>query len=174
MMKTQQAADHSTAGDACQSVEMDLISEEAAPLQKALFFLRRGARFARIRARLLRHRLSRRKRNRDRMDVKPELEAFRPGDVVRVKSRKEILETLDGWRRYKGCRFMDEMWKYCGGTYTVYKKVNFILNEKTVRMRRFSHVYLLEGLICDGTWPFKNCDRSCFYFWRAEWLERVR
>jgi hypothetical protein len=172
--ETTQESVYSIEEKMCQSIEMDLLSEDATAFQKMLFFVKRALRFLRIRMRLLNYNLDQRIKKGDKTGVKPELETFKPGDEVRVKSKEDISKTLDGWKRYKGCRFMDEMWKYCGGTHKVYKKVNFILNEKTIKMRRFNHVYLLEGLICEGTWPFKNCDRSCFYFWRAEWLEKVK
>jgi hypothetical protein len=160
--------------DMCQLNELNLMGEEASPFEKGLHFGKRILRFLRNRMVLLNYTLNRRILKKDGMVVKPAAETFHPGDKVRVKSKKEISRTLDGWKRYKGCRFMDEMWRYCGGTYKVYKKVNTMLDEKTMKMRRCTHVYILEGLICEGSWPFKQCDRSCFYFWRAEWLEKVK
>ena len=100
-------------------------------------------------------------------------QVLKPGDVVRVRSKQEILSTLDGWRRYRGCRFMEEMWKYCGGEYRVLKRVNHILDEKNVKLRRCKDMVILDGLICGGSWPFKECDRSCYFFWKEAWLEKV-
>jgi hypothetical protein len=34
-------------------------------------------------------------------------------------------------------------------------------------------VAILDGVICNGTEDFGPCDRSCFFFWREEWLEKV-
>jgi len=28
-------------------------------------------------------------------------------------------------------------------------------------------------LHCQGTSDYGRCDRSCFYFWREEWLEKI-
>jgi hypothetical protein len=27
--------------------------------------------------------------------------------------------------------------------------------------------------MCQGTKDFGRCDRSCFFFWREEWLEKL-
>jgi hypothetical protein len=35
-----------------------------------------------------------------------------------------------------------------------------------------SPTVLLDGVMCDGT-EHGGCDRSCFLFWREEWLKRV-
>jgi hypothetical protein len=98
---------------------------------------------------------------------------FQPGEMVRVRSKAEIMPTLDGMKRYEGCRFMDEMWQFCGGTYKILKKVNQMVDEREVKLMKLKNVYILEGLICEGSWPFTSCDRSCFYFWKAVWLEKV-
>ena len=95
------------------------------------------------------------------------------GDRVRVRPRKDIQSTLDSWNEAKGCGFMEEMWKYCGTEQRVYKRVNRFLDENQYRTRKANGIVLLEGLICEGTIDFGACDRSCFFFWREEWLERL-
>lgn len=98
---------------------------------------------------------------------------FREGDVVRVKSRAGIRKTLSAWNDLKGCGFMEEMWVYCDTTHRIYKTVHQFLDERDYRVRKCSGVYLLEGAQCRGTADFGACDRSCYYFWRGEWLEKV-
>jgi hypothetical protein len=95
------------------------------------------------------------------------------GDRVRVKSREEIQATLDSWNRLKGCDIMEEMWPYCGTTQRVLKRVERFLDERDYRVKRCKGIVLLEGLICEGTVDYGPCDRSCYYFWREEWLEKI-
>lgn len=95
------------------------------------------------------------------------------GDLVRVRPREEILATLDAWKELKGCYFMPEMWAYAGTTQRVLKPVERIVDERDYRVRKCRGVVLLEGAICPGTELFGKCDRSCFFFWREEWLEKI-
>ena len=95
------------------------------------------------------------------------------GDLVRVRSKKEIDATLDGWNRLGGCAFMEEMQNYCDTERRIFKKVNQFLDERDYLMKKTKKIYLLEGVYCHGTKDFGPCDRSCFYFWREEWLEPI-
>ena len=98
---------------------------------------------------------------------------FHPGDRVRIKTRQEIQSSLDNWDELKGCGFMEEMWPYCGSEQTIFKRVGRFLDERDYRVKQVRGIYLLEGIICGGTVDFGPCDRSCFFFWREEWLEKV-
>lgn len=102
--------------------------------------------------------------------TKPNLE---PGDLVRVRSQEEIKETLNRWKQLKGCAFMEEMWTYCGSKQRVFKRVGQFLDERDYLVKRCSGIFILEGVICEGTKDFGACDRSCYFFWREEWLERA-
>ncbi len=95
-----------------------------------------------------------------------------PGDVVRVRSREEILGTLDHWSRLKGCSFMEEMWPYCGTRQTVLKRVSRFIDERDYRFKKCRGVVLLSGVMCEGVKDIKGCDRSCLFFWKEEWLEK--
>ncbi len=95
------------------------------------------------------------------------------GDWVRIRSMDEIRGTLDADRRLRGCRFMPEMEPYCGTIQRVYKPVERYLNEWDYTLRKAKGLVLLENLFCQGVTDSGRCDRSCFYFWRAEWLEKV-
>lgn len=109
-------------------------------------------------------------RNREKLKVETPLKT---GDVVRVRAKKEIQETLDRWNQLKGCGFMEEMWPYCGTTQKVLKRVERFLDERDYLIKKCKGIVLLENVICQGTKDFGPCDRSCFYFWREEWLEKV-
>jgi hypothetical protein len=95
------------------------------------------------------------------------------GDLVRVRTREEIQATLNanGWLR--GCKFMPEMAQFCGTTQRVFKPVNRFLNECDYTVRKTRGIVLLENVFCQGVAGAGECDRSCFYFWRVEWLERM-
>jgi hypothetical protein len=95
------------------------------------------------------------------------------GDLVRVRSKEEIQNTLNKWNKLRGCSFMEEMWPYCGTQQRVFKRVEKFLDERDYLMKRCKSVILLEGVFCDGTKDFGPCDRSCFYFWSDEWLEKI-
>jgi hypothetical protein len=95
------------------------------------------------------------------------------GDTVRVRSRQEIEATLDRWGYLKGCGFLSEMAGYCGTTRKVLKRVERFIDERDYRLKKASGIVLLEGLMCSGMSSTGRCDRSCLFFWREEWLEKL-
>ncbi|HVU11465.1 MAG TPA: hypothetical protein VHD90_09310 [Phototrophicaceae bacterium] len=103
----------------------------------------------------------------------PTVIEFKPGDWVRVRSREEIEATLSSWGELKGCGFMAEMLPYCGTTQRVFKSVRRFVDERDYQPKRCRGLVLLEGVICEGTTLYGPCDRSCYYFWREEWLEKL-
>lgn len=98
---------------------------------------------------------------------------LKAGDMVRVRSREEIRATLDRWGELKGCAFMDNMAPYCGTVQRVLKPVERFMDERDYRMKKVKGLILLEGAICQGHPVLGHCDRSCFFFWREEWLEKI-
>ena len=103
----------------------------------------------------------------------PEPIGLKPGDLVRIKSKEEIGQTLDAWGSLKGCAFMKEMEKYCNTKQRVFKPVQRFIDESDYQVKSVSGLVLLERLICEGTATFGRCDCGCFYFWRVEWLEKI-
>lgn len=98
---------------------------------------------------------------------------FKPGDAVRIRSIKQIEGTLSIWRELKGCKFLPEMHAYCGTIQRVLKPVERFVDERDYQVKKSRGVYLLEGVICQGTSTYGRCDRACFYFWRDEWLDGI-
>ena len=96
-----------------------------------------------------------------------------PGDLVRVRSKKEIYDTLDQWNRCRGCDIMEEMEPYFGTEQKVFKRVEKFLDERDYKIKKCSGIVILDGVLCEGTNDYGPCDRSCFYFWREEWLEKI-
>jgi hypothetical protein len=103
--------------------------------------------------------------------------ALQPGELVRVKSYRDILATCDRSNRNRGMRFDAEMVPYCGGTYRVLKRVSRIIDEMTGRMETLRNpCIVLEGVVCQARYSECRlfCPRSIYPYWREIWLERVR
>jgi hypothetical protein len=99
-----------------------------------------------------------------------------PGDLVRVKSYCEILETLDQGNRNRGLYFDAEMVPYCGRVFRVLKRVRKIVNEKTGVLQELkTPCIVLEGVVCQSRYSECRlfCPRSIYAYWREIWLERV-
>jgi hypothetical protein len=95
------------------------------------------------------------------------------GDLVEVKSVKEIMATLDRNWKLKGLMFMPEMVRFAGRRFRVHKAVRKIMMEATGELRTVrTPTVLLKEVFCDGA-AHGNCDRSCYCFWREEWLRKV-
>jgi hypothetical protein len=98
---------------------------------------------------------------------------LRPGEWVEVRSRNEILATLDGEARLGALPFMPEMLRFCGQRFTVYKRADKTCDtiDKTGARRLYDTVHL-AGLRCDGS-AHGGCEASCLMFWKEAWLKRV-
>ncbi len=98
---------------------------------------------------------------------------LKPGELVRVKSKEEILRTLNDKLLNRGMGFEEEMSRYCGQTARVSARIERCLDEKTGRMLEMkSPCIVLEGVICAGAYNV-SCPREFVPFWREIWLERV-
>lgn len=98
---------------------------------------------------------------------------LRKGEVVQVRSREEILATLDPDGTLGGLPFMPEMLQYAGQTFTVHARADKTCD--TVNMtgtsREMERTVHLSGLRCDGS-AHGGCQARCLLFWREEWLRR--
>lgn len=98
---------------------------------------------------------------------------LRPGDLVRIKSKKEIVATLDETNHNRGLSFDVEMANYCGRTARVGARVNRLVDERTGEMIEIgSDCIILEGVVCTGDY-YRFCTRSIYPYWREIWLEKV-
>jgi len=97
---------------------------------------------------------------------------LKPGEYVEVKTKEEIVFTLDKKGRNRGLAFTPEMLKYCGKRYRVLKRIDRMIDQNTGRMRKISNTVLLENVLCDGGFH-KNCPLNCYCLWREAWLKRV-
>ena len=92
------------------------------------------------------------------------------GDWVEVRSKEEILRTLDKDGRLEGMPFMPEMFSFCGGRFQVYKRAHKTCDTVfPVRGRRVDHAVHLETR-CDGS-AHGGCQATCLLFWKDAWLK---
>jgi hypothetical protein len=119
--------------------------------------------------------------------------AMSSGAWVQVRSREEILATLDEHGCLNGMPFMPEMLPYCGKTLQVWKRAHKTCD--TIYQsgaRRLEHtVHLAEMHVvgsrrsarsetscerietrCDGS-AHGGCEAACLLFWNEAWLEPV-
>lgn len=98
------------------------------------------------------------------------------GDWVTVRSKDEILDTLNGRLRHKGLFFDVEMLPFCGGTYRILSRVDRLIDDITGLMREpKSNCFILEGVACGGCRSRARmfCPRSIYPYWHEAWLRRA-
>ena len=102
---------------------------------------------------------------------------LRATDWVEVRSKEEILATLDENGRLEGLPFMPQMLQYCGQRFQVFKRAGKTCSE--VRgptgvvyvSRRLRDTVHLEHR-CDGR-AYGGCQAGCLIFWKEAWLKHV-
>jgi hypothetical protein len=98
---------------------------------------------------------------------------LRPGELVRVRSKAEIMGTLNGDRLNRGMGFEEEMARHCGREARVLRRVDRCIDEATGRLLHMRNpCIVLEDTVCEGAYN-ATCPRSIPAFWREIWLERV-
>jgi hypothetical protein len=97
---------------------------------------------------------------------------LQPGERVRVKSKEEIVATLDrnGWNRKM--EFSREMLPFCGKVFTVLRRVDRIIRDHTGEMTTIKDTVILDGLTYKD-FVRRAPPRAEWMFWRECWLERV-
>jgi hypothetical protein len=97
---------------------------------------------------------------------------LRAGEWVEVRSKAEILATLDANAQLDGLPLMPQMLKYCGQRFKVYKRAHKTCDTVfPVRGRRMSDAVHLDTR-CDGE-AYGGCQAGCLLFWKEAWLRRV-
>jgi hypothetical protein len=99
--------------------------------------------------------------------------AARSGDWVEVRSKEEILATLDERGCVDGMPFMPEMLQFCGRRLQVFKRAHKTCDtvNKTGGRRLTAAVHLEEAR-CDGA-AHGGCQARCLIVWKEAWLRRV-
>jgi hypothetical protein len=94
------------------------------------------------------------------------------GDWVEVRSKEEILETLDADGRLDGMPLMPEMFQFCGKTFQVDKRAHKSCDYTTpypFRSRWIEKTVLLDTR-CDGS-AHGGCQAGCTILWKEAWLK---
>ena len=102
-----------------------------------------------------------------------EVLGLQPGELVQVRSREEIIATLDKNKKNRGLLFDGEMLPFCGGIYRVLRRVHHIVNEQNGKMMDMKYpCIVLEGVFCKSDYN-RFCPRAIYCYWRENWLQRV-
>jgi len=98
---------------------------------------------------------------------------LRAGEWVQVRSKEEILRTLDARGQLDELPFMTEMLRYCGRTFQVSKRAHKTCDPAVgIIGRSMANAVHLENLRCDGA-AHDGCEADCLIFWKEAWLKRV-
>ena len=101
---------------------------------------------------------------------------LKPGELVRVKSYEQILDTIDASASNRGLGFNAELVPFCGKVFRVRSRLERFIDEKTGKMRKMkTPAIVLDGVYCQSLYSGKRilCPRAIFLWWREIWLERV-
>jgi hypothetical protein len=96
---------------------------------------------------------------------------FRAGDWVQVRSKEEILRTLDANGRLDELPFMPEMLEFCGKVLRIGKRAHKTCDPALgIGGRKMSHTVHLENIRCNGA-AHDGCEAGCLIFWKEAWLK---
>ena len=93
------------------------------------------------------------------------------GDIVEVRSKEEILATLDRDGRLEGLPFMPQMFEYCGRKLKVVARAHKTCDVVGGKGRRIKDAIHLDTR-CDGR-AYGGCQVACLLFWKLAWVRPV-
>jgi hypothetical protein len=102
------------------------------------------------------------------------MRGFQPGELVQIRTKGEIRETISPSGKNRGLWFDREMLPYCGHKARVKTKVERFIDESSGRLVELaSDCYILDDVVChasrsDGRW---FCPRAIYPWWREAWLQ---
>jgi hypothetical protein len=99
--------------------------------------------------------------------------SYKAGDWVVVRSKAEILATLDDEGCLDGMPFMPEMFAYCGMRMRVHRRAHKACDTIAgMSSRRLPESVLLWSVRCSGG-AHNGCEAQCSVFWQTAWLQRA-
>jgi hypothetical protein len=105
--------------------------------------------------------------------VEPDRLNLHAGELVEIRSREEILATLDSRGERDSLPFMPEMEAWCGAQVRVFRRVDKVFDWILASgLRRMRDTVILEGLRCDGCYH-GDCQADCPFLWKEAWLRRA-
>jgi hypothetical protein len=112
----------------------------------------------------------------DDVSVHPDTERdavmLKAGDWVEVRSKDEILRSLDRRGRLDELPFMPQMFKYCGQRFRVFKRAHKTCDTVDQTGGRSLPDTVHLDLRCDGA-AYGGCQAACLIFWKEAWLKPV-
>jgi hypothetical protein len=109
----------------------------------------------------------------DRKTSPKEVLDLQPGEIVRVKTKPEIEQTLNSGSKNRGLWFDREMHRFCGGEFRVAAVVRNIVDEASGKMLAMNTACIvLEGVAATGEY-LGLCPQNELIYWRECWLERL-
>lgn len=97
---------------------------------------------------------------------------LRAGEWVEVRSKEEILRTLDRKGQLDGMPFMPEMFAFCGKRFRVFRRAHKTCDTVfPIRSLRVADTVHLDTR-CDGQ-AHGGCQAGCLLFWKEGWLRRL-
>ena len=95
------------------------------------------------------------------------------GEWVQIRSKEEILRTLDKNGRLENMPLMPEMFAYCGKRMRVFKRAHKSCDTiNPLSTRSMPNSVLLGNIRCDGS-AHGGCEAQCAVFWKEAWLKPV-
>lgn len=92
------------------------------------------------------------------------------GDWVEVRSKDEILATLNKNGKLEELPFMPEMFAFCGKRFRVYRRAHKTCDTvNDYKGRKMKDSVHLDGLRCNGQ-AHGGCEAACLIFWKTAWL----
>src|SRR5262245_55265583 len=97
---------------------------------------------------------------------------LKPDDWVIVRSKEEILSTLDKNGRLEELPFMPQMFQFCGQRLQVYRHVHKLCGAGRLQGNRMFNTVNLKSVRCDGQ-AYGGCETQCMILWKEAWLKRA-
>jgi hypothetical protein len=94
------------------------------------------------------------------------------GDWVEVRSKEEILRSLDENGRLENLPFMPQMFEYCGRKFRVLKRAHKTCDTVNYTGGRSLPDGIHLDLRCNGQ-AYGGCQAACLIFWKEAWLKPV-
>jgi hypothetical protein len=101
-------------------------------------------------------------RNRNKLTV---------GEWVEVRSKEEILRTLDKNGQLDGMPFMPEMFQFCNKRFKVHKRAHKTCDPDCRSHSLYRTVHLETR--CDGS-AHGECQAGCLLYWKEAWLKPIK
>ena len=103
----------------------------------------------------------------------PQSLGLKAGEWVEVRSKAEVLATLDKNGRLEELPFMPQMMQYFSKKLRVHKRAHKLCDTAYgTGGRQISNAVILDDLRCDGA-AYGGCEMKCTIIWKEAWLKRV-